>query len=354
MQHSQAQESQTFTIEAIDDVSHQHWNTFIASQPLGSFYHLYEWKALNERVLGHRTEYLAAKDRFGAIQGALPLTMVQSRLFGRIMCSVPFLNYGGPVAAEANVSSRLVNYATDLARALEASYLELRCASPLDTNLPASLKKVSLTVPLPSDPETLWRSFSSKHRTNIRRAQRRGLEVRSGRLELFDAFYSVLQKSWRDLGTPLYSPGYFKAILAAFGERTRLFVCSIGDEPISVAMNGYFNGTVEGMWAGNTQRSRDLEANYVLYMEMLRDACIGGFKRFHLGRSTLDSAGAQFKKKWNAETTQLYWYCYRPDGGPMPDLSVDNPRFQMAIRAWRMLPVWATSMIGPRIARLIP
>jgi len=354
MQHSQAQEAHTVTIDPVGDESRQAWNDFIASHPLGSFYHLYEWKALNESVLGHSTDYLVARDKLGTIQGALPLTTVQSRLFGRILCSVPFVNFGGPVAAHTKVASRLVEHAMVLAEAQGANYLELRCASPLDTTLPASLKKVSLTVSLPADPEALWRSFSSKHRNNIRRAQKRGLEVHSGRLDLFNDFYSVLEESWRDLGTPLYSPKYFKTILAAFGEQTRVFVCSLGGEPIAVALNGYFNGTVEGMWAGNSRRSRDLEANYVLYLEMLRDACARGFNKFHLGRSTADSTGEQFKMKWNAEIAQLYWYFYRPDGGSMPDLNVDNPRYRRAIRVWRRLPLWATRLIGPQVARLIP
>jgi len=190
---AEAQESSSVTIESIADSSHQQWNAFIASHPLGALYHLFEWKALNEGVLGHRTEYLAARDKSGAIQGVLPLTLVQSRIFGRIMCSVPFLNYGGPVAARAMVASKLVEHAKILTQESSAHYLELRCASPLETDLRASLKKVSLTVSLPDDPDTLWSAFSSKHRTNIRRAQKRGLEVRSGHLELLDDFFKTFE-----------------------------------------------------------------------------------------------------------------------------------------------------------------
>ena len=171
---------------------------------------------------------------------------------------------------------------------------------------------------------------------------------------MLSAFYGVLQRSWRDLGTPIYSPDYFKAILDAFPTQTRIFVCDHGGEPVAVAFNGYFGGKVEGMWAGTTPAGHDLHANYVLYWEMIKEACERGCKRFHLGRSTAGSGAELFKKKWNAETSQLYWYYYRPAGDFKPVLNVNHPSFQLGIAAWRRMPLWATRMVGPRLARVIP
>ncbi|MEI2787929.1 MAG: hypothetical protein V9E93_03500 [Steroidobacteraceae bacterium] len=53
-------------------------------------------------------------------------------------------------------------------------------------------------------------------------------------------------------------------------------------------------------------------------------------------------------------TTQLYWYHYRPDGRPSAVVNVDNPKFRLAIAAWRKLPLWATRVLGPPLARVIP
>jgi len=108
------------------------------------------------------------------------------------------------------------------------------------------------------------------------------------------------------------------------------------------------------MWAGGGPRARELQANYVLYWEMMREACLRGSKLYHLGRSTADSGAEDFKKKWNAESQQLYWYFHRPDGGPMPELNVANPKFQLAIKVWRKLPLWVTRQVGPVLARSIP
>jgi FemAB-related protein (PEP-CTERM system-associated) len=329
------------------------WNDFLASQPGGSFYHLHEWAALNREALGHEPLYLGAHAGT-ELRGVLPLTFVRSALFGRILCSMPFVNFGGPCAADEAATQALVTRARQLARERGARYLELRCTAPIATDMHLSTRKISMSIPLQGDPEALFAGFTSKHRTNIRRSIKNELVTTSGGAELLPVFYAVMEQSWRSLGTPLYSRDYFARILATFGERTRIFVCSRQGEPVAVAFNGYFNGVVEGMWAGGTALARPLQANYALYWEMIRDACERGFKRYHLGRSTADSGAEDFKKKWNATAEQLYWYFDRPDGGPMPELNVNNPKYKLAISAWRRLPLPVTRLIGPPIARAIP
>jgi hypothetical protein len=75
---------------------------------------------------------------------------------------------------------------------------------------------------------------------------------------------------------------------------------------------------------------------------------------FHLGRSTADSGAEQFKRKWNAHPTQLYWHYVLRTRQDIPQLNVKNPTFKMAIAAWRKLPVGLTRRLGPFIARAIP
>ena len=340
-------------VETGPDASGREWDAFLDAHQHGSFYHRYGWRRLNQVQLGHSCIYLEARDG-DSVTGILPLVLTGSRIFGRILCSLPFVNFGGPVAVDAGTTQRLLEAAQEHAARLRANYLEVRCAEPLETDLPASLHKVSMTLDLEPDPDLLWNKFASKHRTNIRRVYKDGLTVTAGGQELLPDFYAVMQRSWRDLGTPLYAPEYFKAIVDAFPDQTRIFVCRRNGEPIAVAFNGYYAATVEGMWAGTTPAGHELQANYVLYWEMIKDACERGFRRYHLGRSTAGSGAEQFKKKWNAVTTQLYWYHYRPDGRDSAVVNVDNPKFRAAIAAWRKLPLWATRVLGPPIARLIP
>lgn len=329
------------------------WDSALDRLAGGSFYHRYAWRAINEETLGHRSEYLAVRED-DRIAGLLPLTLVSSRMFGRILCSMPFVNYGGPCSDDASISLELTERARAVARDNGVNYLEMRCSRPIDCGLPVSMRKISMVVPLASDPERIWASFSGGHRTSIRRAEQKGLVVESGGRELLSDFYRVMEESWRAFGTPLYARDYFEHILASFPDDTRIFVCRRQGKAIATAINGYFGGTAEGMWNGSVAEARGLNANYVLYWHMIRDACVRGFARFHLGRSTADSGGEEFKRKWRAEKHQLYWYYWRPDGREIPALNVDNPKYRLAIAAWRRLPLAVTRVVGPHVARCIP
>jgi FemAB-related protein (PEP-CTERM system-associated) len=330
------------------------WDSFVDAQPTGSFYHLYGWRKLNEETLGHTCEYLAARDAAGHICGVLPLVFVRSRVFGRILCSLPFVNYGGPCAADPAVATALARHAAARADSLGADYLEMRCATALDVDMPVSLKKVSMTVRLDADPDVLWNAFTTKHRKNVKRAQKNELPVEVGGIELLDDFYAVLEKSWRRLGTPLYRADYFRRVLEAFPQNSYVYVCRHRGQPAAAALVGHFKGIVEGMWLGINPALAHLQPNYVLYWEMLRHTCLQGHARFHLGRSTAESGAEQFKSRWNAETEQLHWYFHRRDGGAMPALNVDNPKYRLAIAVWQRLPLWMTRLAGPPLARLIP
>jgi lipid II:glycine glycyltransferase (peptidoglycan interpeptide bridge formation enzyme) len=161
-------------------------------------------------------------------------------------------------------------------------------------------------------------------------------------------------QSWRSLGTPIYRKKYFQSILDAFGNQIRIFIAYHGETPVATAFNGHFNGTVEGMWAGALPASRRLQVNYVLYWEMIKDACLRGYSSYHLGRSTVESGGESFKKKWNAEINQLYWQYFMPGGGELPELNVNNPKYRTAINMWRRLPLGVTRFLGPMLSRSIP
>lgn len=328
------------------------WNDFVRASPGGSFYLRYEWESVNRELLGCQTEFiLAERDR--RIVGVLPLVFVSSRLFGRFLCSMPFVNMGGPAAADPAVEALLVEEACRRADALRCDCLEIRADRPLP-GLEAVSRKVSMTLELESDPDVVWEAFSRKHRKNIRRTQARGIEVRSGGEELLNDFYHQMSLGWRGLGTPLYAREYFSGILERFGSDVRIFVAYLDGVPIATALNGYFRDTVEGMWAAGDPEYRQMAANYVLYWEMIKDSCERGYRRFHLGRSSPDSGAVEFKAKWNAVAEPLHWNYHLVQAEEIPAVNPDNPKYKLAIRAWRRLPLSVTRILGSRLARFIP
>jgi FemAB-related protein (PEP-CTERM system-associated) len=329
------------------------WDSYLMEHAQGNFYQRFGWKHINEKNFGH-TCYFQAIKRQGKISGLLPVVYVQSHLFGNILCSMPFVNFGGLCADSAEDTRLLLDEAGRLTSLCNADYLEIRSSHSYSDDMPASLHKISMTLDLDADPEVIWNGFKSKHRTNIRRVYKDGVQVKQGRHELLDDFYLLLSKSWKGLGTPIYRKSYFADILNTFPEDTRIFIAYRGSLPIATAFNGYYKNMVEGMWAGALPEHRSTQANYVLYWEMIKDACEKGFQHFHLGRSTADSGAEAFKKKWNAYAKQLYWQYVLNKRTSIPELNVNNPKFDMAIKVWKQLPLPITTTIGPFIARSIP
>lgn len=331
----------------------QAWNDFLQQSEHANFYQRFEWKALNEQCFGHRTDFLAL-DGDSGFQAVLPLVHIKSRLFGYIIASMPFVNFGGPASLSGAAETRIIEAAKTIVDEAGADYLELRCDRPLAAELPSATHKISMTIALNPDPDTVWDSFKSKHRTQIRRAYKDGLNAKHGHLELLDTFYDLYCESWRALGTPVYRKQYFRAILEAFPEETLIFIAYHHDRPIAAAFNGYFKGVVEGMWAAIHPEAKRLNPNYVLYWEMMKHACERGFQIYHLGRSTAGSTAEQFKSKWNADPKQLYWNYHLAKATEIPTLNASNPKYQLAIKAWRKLPLGVTQWLGPALARCIP
>ncbi len=329
------------------------WDQYLLEHSHGNFYQHYDWRGINERNFRHECYYLIAEEN-NRLVGLFPLVFIKSKLFGKILTSMPFVNFGGLCSDSEEINALLVKELTKITKQCNADYLEIRTLNSVSDNLPTSLHKISMTLDLNPDSDIIWNGFKSKHRTNIRRVYKKNVYVKQGHLELLDDFYTLISKSWKNLGTPIYKKSYFEDILNTFPDKTKIFIAYLDDKPIATAFNGYYKDIVEGMWAGSLPEYRSLQPNYVLYWEMIKDSCENGYKHFHLGRSTSDTGAETFKKKWNAYPKQLYWQYILNNQSDIPQLNVTNAKFKLAIKIWKKLPLSVTTLIGPLIARSIP
>lgn len=329
------------------------WDQYLLEHQQGNFYQSFDWKQVNENNFKHECIFLVAEQE-NKFVGVFPIVFIKSKIFGKIMTSMPFVNFGGPCSDSPEVEAAFVNELKKITKENNADYLEIRTLHSVSDQLPSSLHKVSMTLDLNADPDVIWNAFKSKHRTNIRRTYKNNIHVKQGRHELLDDYYTLLSKSWKNLGTPIYKKLYFENILNTFPDSTKIFVAYIDEKPIATAFNGYYKGVVEGMWAGTLPEFRSLQPNYVLYWEMIKDSCETGYQYFHLGRSTSDTGAEVFKKKWNAYPKQLYWQYILNNQNDIPQLNTNNSKFKLAIKVWRKLPLSITTVIGPLIAKSIP
>lgn len=329
------------------------WDDYVARSSRAELYHDYRWRALIEGVFGHRSLYLLARDATG-VRGVLPLVRLKSRLFGDFLVSVPYLNYGGVLADSDAARQALLAESVRRGRDLGVDHIELRHRDEPRLDWPAREDKVAMLLELPSSQDDLWRTFSAKLKSQIRRPEKEGAVVRQGGRELLSDFFAVFSRNMRDLGTPVYPQRFFAAILETFARETSVFVVDLAGKPVAAGIVVAHRDTLEIPWASSLREANRAGVNMLLYAAVLRHAIARGLRRFDFGRSTKDSGTYRFKEQWGARPLQLHWHYWLPHGGPLPQINPNNPKYRAAISMWRRLPVPIANFLGPQIVKNLP
>lgn len=327
---------------------------FLTRMDSATTYHHPAWGTLIEQCFGHRFIGLICEEGNGGIQGVLPLVHMKSRLFGNFIVSMPYFNYGGVCATGSRAAESMLDTAVEIARELEAEHIELRQQENLDNEMAVKACKVSMRLPLCKNPMELWDSFPSKLRSQIRVPIKKGLKVRVGKVEELDDFYEIFSTNMRDLGTPVYSKKFFRSILERFRESTWVAIVSMGSAPLAAGIMTGYKERIEVPWASSIRKFNHLSPNMLLYWGFIEFASGQGFSIFDFGRSTPGEGTYRFKEQWGAKPVSLHWhYWFRP-GGSMPDLTNRNPKYRLAIAAWKRLPIPISRILGPPIVKNIP
>jgi len=335
------------------------WDDYARSAGAEGHFHAYPWRNVIWRTLQHRPHYLIAR-RDGAVTGILPLFDVNSRLFGRSLISVPFLNGGGILADDDTTVAALLRQTRDLVQKDGYRYAEFRhrTKAPAFDELACRQNKVAMRLKLPDDPDQLFGGFKAKLRSQIRRPAKAGAraQVIKGNNVVardIECFYQVFAENMRDLGTPVFPKSLFEETIQAFGDRAWLTIVWLDGHAAAVGLMVGFGDTIEMIWASSLRCFNRISVNMLLYWEAMRTAVEQGYRIFDFGRCTPDGPTFRFKAQWGAEPTPLPWY-YLGKKENIPDISPTNPRFHLAIRAWRTLPIPIANRIGPMIARSLP
>jgi FemAB-related protein (PEP-CTERM system-associated) len=326
------------------------WNDFVSTTAGATHCHRHEWLAVIQDALGHEPIALVARDDDGCLAGVLPLIRVRSLLFGHYLVSMPFLNDGGPIGSPEAVIA-LAAEARRLADAGRVKLLELRSRDALPLDLRVSRRKVTVLLDLEPDPAALFSKLSSKLRSQVRRPQREGVEVRFG-TDQIDPFYQVFARHMRDLGTPVLPRRFFHLAAAQHGAQAWFAAAWLADRPIAGGAGLRFGGEFEITWASSLREHNAISPNMGLYWAFLERACLEGCVVFNFGRCNPDSGTHRFKRQWGGRDVQLHWYQHGPAAlTPSPD---QGGLVGLGPRLWRHLPLPVATALGPSIVRGIP
>ena len=334
----------------------QDWDAFVMQAPDASLYHLSGWTELAREVFGHRTLFVESRGRAGSLIGVLPVVQQRSWLMGNFATSVAFFNYGGALAVDLDVARQMMVRASETAEKLACRFLEFRDTQARPGDWATRTDKIVLRLELAATFDDLSKRLGSKVRSQVKRAEREGVQCKTGTSALIDDFYAVFAENMRDLGTPVYPKRFFEAILRRFERYCQLVVIDWRGQPIAAAFLVFWRGRAEVPWACCRAEGKPLGMNMKLYWELLSLSIARGCNVFDFGRSTAGAGTDRFKRQWGAQPTRVYWYRWER-GGHRSEIAAGEERgraMRIATAVWQKLPLRIANALGPFVSGALP
>ncbi|HEX3178484.1 MAG TPA: FemAB family XrtA/PEP-CTERM system-associated protein [Methylomirabilota bacterium] len=334
------------------------WDRFVEHHPAATVAHLSGWGRVAAAAYGHTPVYLMAVDD-GEPVGVLPLVAMQSRLFGRRLVSMPFLDYGGVLVAPdagpaGTIEAALVDEALAVARETRSASLSLRQLYPVALAQPTATDRATMLLPLTTS-DAMWKALPSERRNRVRKGEKNGLTAAWLGADSLEEFYRVFAVNMRDLGSPVHSRAFFTHMLDEVQDAARVLLVRDRDgRTVGAAVCLFFRDTIMVPWVSSLRDAFALCPNFVLYWEVIRHGCEHGYRTLDLGRSFKNAGTYEFKRQWGAQPHTLPWIFIDTAAGGAPSVERDTSRFAPLIRAWKRLPMPAANVLGPWIRGQVP
>ena len=348
---SETDQSVSVDVESTQDG--QAWSAYVAASPEATFFHDWAWGKVIHDVYGYETERLVAK-KDGKIVGVCPIVDVNSPIFGRSLISTAFTVGGGIVADDGQIAAQLAAAAVEMGAARNVQYIELRSEKAVlrDWRTKDSVY-AGFRKEMPVKTEERLLAIPRKRRAEVRKALKFAAE---GRLTIrfeqdVDTFHKIYAQSLRNLGTPVFSKKFAKALIDAFGDSAEIAIVEGDGEPIAALLSFYFRNRVMPYYVGAVGNARALRVFDFLYWSLMERAAEQGANIFDFGRSKIGTPHFDYKKLWGFEPEPLAYQYALVKAGDVPDVNPNNPKFKLVSESWKKLPLPVANAVGPLLAR---
>lgn len=341
------------SVRLLQPEDYPQWDDFVMRHAHGTPFHLVAWKNTIQELFRYEPFYLVAGDADG-IEGILPIFLVKNPIIGKILISSPFAVYGGILARSDEARQALYRRVKEIGIENKVDYIELRNAYPEQcVGIPNVSRYVTFSKELQADENALLTSLPGKTRNKVRKALKEGFTAHY-RVSDPRNFFLLYCKIMRRHGTPVFPLKFFQSLLKNFAEMADIREVRLNGKPMAVSLNFFFRDNMHTYYGATDPRFKSTDANSFMYFDSLRWAGQNGYRTFDFGRSKRGTGPFEFKRHWNTEMRELPYEVVLIGRKDLPNFSPSNPRFAMAIRLWRKLPLALTQALGPSLVRLFP
>lgn len=191
--------------------------------------------------------------------------------------------------------------------------------------------------------EELFANLTQMTRRNVRKAIKRGVEVRPVGEEYLDDFMRLMEITGERDGFTVRSRVYFEKMLRSLGDHCRLYMAFYETRPISGAITTNYAGKTCYIYGASDNVHRDAMPNYLLQWEMIKWALETGCTVYDfqgVSGNTEDETHHlyglyRFKRGFNGTLDELcgeYDYYYRPVMAKLVDWAISFSEWLRAVR----------------------
>lgn len=330
------------------------WSAYLSTRTDATLFHELQWKHAVARAFGHFPRYLIAR-RSNRIVGVLPLFDIRSVVASRMLVSMPYATYGGILADDTPTARTLFAGAVDIAQKLGIDTVDLRsrCASLPD--LPIIETHATFCRELPTDLKDVPQILPRKARAAARQAEKKHELNTTFEPHGLSTVWTLYSRSMRRLASPNYPLRFFEALRDTLADRMLVQLVRHEGRAVGGLVTFLYRDTMMPYFLGLDERTKLYGLSHFIYLKCMEWGVANGYRNFDFGRSRCDNKGAfDFKRHCGFEPTILQYQRHTTPGKPPPDLSPGSPKWALARRVWRGLPLVVTRPLGGWLAKSIP
>lgn len=341
----------------VKTIDNEQYQNYVLSIEHASPYHNFAWvKAITDAYgFPHHNLGFFEND---VLIGVLPAVHMKAPFAKKKLCSLPYCDFGGVLCTNPSqigyIESSLASYLKETNFPIE--YRKTNSEFELGPEDLSQGQKVRMLFELLDDVDEQMASFKPKLRSQIKKAAKNGIEsliIAEPDEQALNEFYEVFATNMRDLGSPVHSLSWFKAIFNAYGKNAFMVLVKYQEKCVGGGIVIHTDSKAVIPWASTLRSHNKLAPNMLLYWEVLSEVIRRGIKNFDFGRSGYNEGTYRFKKQWGATPALLKWQQMEGDTF-IDEVTGEKSKIRDSVELlWQKMPVSVTSFIGPKIRKYI-
>lgn len=322
----------------VQEIERQKWSDFVYLHPHGNIFQTPEMYEAYKNTKNYEPVFLAAIDEQDEILGIL-LAVIQREGRGVLgSLSARSINWGGPVVKnnDPEVLKSILNEYDGIIKEM-VLYSQFRNLWDLENNKEVFLRSgyiykehLNIRIDLSNPEDALWKELSSMRRSNIRKAQRKGIIVKELKDQIgLDKIYNILKQVYQDAKLPIADKSLFTAASQILGRKgmVKYFCAFDNSQIIGVRCILAYKHNLYDWYGGSFKKYLNKHPNDLLPWEFFMWGKRNGFTTFDwggAGRPDKEYGVRDYKKQFGGEMVNYgrFQKVYKPIKFKLADLGL--------------------------------